>query len=171
MGSRLRPPRATSPATRRSESGASERRPQVDEELEARQPGKLRQTYLIRDTCGDGHQEMGRIELVTQVYGDRANGRPVAEFESHGMRKIAQFVGAIGQAHPGVVRIERWKGRRRAQSDLPNARENVSGIVKNRAPQAISDQRQVHRETQVLVEHEHWLSPTRNPRFWRAGCC
>src|SRR2546427_3195720 len=112
---------------------------------------------------------MGRIELVTQVYGNRANGRPVAEFEAQGMRKIIQLVSAIGQAHPGVVRIERRKRRRRAQSDLPNARENVSGIVKNGAPQAIADQRQVHRETQVLVKYEQRLASNLEPGLRVAG--
>src|SRR5260370_28054634 len=105
---------------------------------------------------------MGRIELVTQVYGNRANRRPVAEFESHGMRKIIQFVGAIRQAHPGVDDGNR---RRRAQSDLPNARKNVSGIVKDGAPQAISDQRQAHGEAQVLVEHEQRLPSNREPGY------
>src|SRR5258707_13892308 len=109
---------------------ASERRPQIDEELERRQLG---------DGCLTGGSRRGRarsalnnkprgIEQITQIDGHRPDRSAIAKFKSHRMRKIVELVGAVRQAyvHGTIEGIDsgskRGNRRRRPEANFSDTR-------------------------------------------------
>src|SRR5713226_1634754 len=87
-----------------SRSRASETRPQIEEDLEARQPRAL---LAERANLTIGHRAWARnrnherrtVELIAQVNANRAYRRLVPETQTHGMREVIELVGAVGYAN------------------------------------------------------------------------
>src|SRR5258708_15790930 len=145
---------------------ASERRPQIDEELERRQLGDRCLTRRGRScrACSALNDKPRGVEQITQIDGHWPDRSAIAKFKSHRLRKIVELIRAIRQAyiHGTIECIDggpKCGHRRRGpQRNFSDTRKYVSRIVEHRSAQWIPDEGQVHRETQILIKNQQSLS-------------
>ena len=90
-----------------------------------------------------------RVQLVCEVHSDGPYRRGISKPKTHRMRKIIQVrSGRRFPRHGYVAYIA----------------VHIAAIVKYRATQTAADKRQLHRKSQLLVEHEHCKSADREAR-------
>ena len=120
-----------------------------------------------------GNYKCRGIQLISQINPDRADWRGITKPESNRVRKIVQFVGAIGNATRGVegpswlARIGRQKDRfrrRPSESDAACAAVHVAAVIEKRSAQFCPDEGKLQREANLLIEHENCLASNRETR-------
>src|SRR5579863_5721696 len=87
-----------------------------------------------------GRDAVGRwINLIAEIHANRADRRGITKTETDGVREIVQIRGGSG-----------FPGKR----DVVHVAVDVAAVVEKSAAQAIADERQPHREMQLLVEDQ-----------------
>src|SRR4029077_848322 len=157
---------------------SSERGPQTEEYLQARQLRGLKPKRTGRASggggaarTGNGNHEKWPVHLVAEIDTDRPDRRCVANAHADGMRKIVQFVGAVIEALLGISRIEDRLRRTPAKRYAVHFAVHISAVVKQSSSDACSDVRQMQRKAEFLIEDQQCLSThgKAGERIARAG--
>src|SRR5258705_1820002 len=131
---------------------SSERRPQTEEYLQARQLRGFKPKRSRGASCGgsaagtrNGDHEKWPVHLIAKIDTDRPDRRRVANPDANRVREIIQLVGAVIKALLGIGRIEDRLWRTPAQRDAVNFAVHISAIVKQSSSEARAHVRQMQR--------------------------